>query len=366
MRSIAALTESAKPPFIRPPGIKERYGPQKGSFDVNELRRTFGRLLRHRLFQASVSIVIGAVFLWLALARIDIGQLGVRLRQVQPQWLALAFVCYWMALSLRAWRWRIIMAPVRRFAYSQVFYGLLVGYAANYVLPARLGEVVRADFFGRRYGISRLTVIGTIVVERLFDVIVFLIFIFAGIAALHSRDDSRIAPILHAGEVLSVGCVALGVALIVLVNIRHKPLPRPLAFLENRMRLLAEGLHLVTGAHEVAVLTAATLVVWTADSLAVWLLCQSLGVSLAFLPLLLVMGMSCLAALIPAAPANIGALQYALVLAFELLNLPGDSGFSLALITQGIFVASCILVGGALYLRATVASTRERPSSGST
>jgi hypothetical protein len=66
------------------------------------------------------------------------------------------------------------------------------------------------------------------------------------------------------------------------------------------------------------------------------------------------MGMSCLAALIPAAPANIGALQYALVLAFELLALPGDTGFSLALLTQGCFVASCILVGGGLYVRATL------------
>jgi hypothetical protein len=42
------------------------------------------------------------------------------------------------------------------------------------------------------------------------------------------------------------------------------------------------------------------------------------------------------------------------VLAFELLALPGDNGFNLALLTQGCFVASCILVGGALYIRATL------------
>jgi len=42
------------------------------------------------------------------------------------------------------------------------------------------------------------------------------------------------------------------------------------------------------------------------------------------------------------------------VLAFELLALPGDNGFNLALLTQGCFVASCILVGGALYVRATL------------
>jgi uncharacterized protein (TIRG00374 family) len=247
---------------------------------------------------------------------------------------------------------------VRRLKFGHVFYGLLVGYAANYVLPARLGELVRADFLGRRYNVSRLSVIGTIVVERLFDVIVFIGFIFAGIGALHQTGDSRIAPILHVVEIVSVGCVALAGILILLIKLRHKPLPRPVAFLEEQLKSLAQGLHLITGAPEVAALTAATAIVWAADSIAVWLLCQALGVELSLFQLLLVMGMSCLAALIPAAPANIGALQYALVLAFELLGLPGDSGFSLALLTQGCFVASCIVVGGGLYVRATLAPVR--------
>jgi hypothetical protein len=263
-------------------------------------------------------------------------------------------VGYWVALTLRSWRWRIILGPVRRLPLGQVMYGLLVGYAANYVLPARLGELVRADFIGRRYGVSRLSVIGTIVVERLFDVVVFIGFILAGLWTLHLRNDSRIAPVLHAVEIISVGCIVLAVALLVLLQLRHRALPAPLAFLDNQVKSLADGLHLITGAAEVAALTGATAIVWTADSLATWLLTRSLGVSLSLYQLLLVMGMSCLAALIPAAPANIGALQYALVLAFELLALPGDTGFSLALLTQGCFVASCILVGGALYVRATL------------
>jgi uncharacterized protein (TIRG00374 family) len=311
-------------------------------------------LLRNRAVQATASLAVGAIFLWLAIARIDIAQLWVKLRQVELGWLALAFATYWLALFLRSWRWRIILTPVRRLPLRQVIYGLLVGYAANYVLPARLGELVRADFLGRRYGISRLSVIGTIVVERLFDVVVFIGFVFAGLGALHQTQDSRIAPILHTVEIVAAGCVVLAALLILLLYVRHKPLPRALAFLEEQLKSLAQGLHLITGAPEVALLGAATLVVWTADSMAVWLLCQALGIHLGFFPLLLVMGMSCLAALIPAAPANIGALQYALVLAFELLGLPGDSGFSLALLTQGCFVASCILVGGALYVRATL------------
>lgn len=311
-------------------------------------------ILRNRVFQAVISLAIGALFLWLAIARIDMNQLWAKLRQVDIEWLVLAMAGYWVALTLRSWRWRIILTPVRRMPLGEVMNGLLVGYAANYVLPARLGELVRADFLGRRYGVSRLAVIGTIVVERLFDVVVFIGFILAGLWALHLRDDSRITPVLHAVELVSAACILVAVALLVLLQLRHRALPAPLAFLDKQVKSLAEGLHLITGAAEVALLTAATAVVWTADSTATWLLTRSLGVTLSFSQLLLVMGMSCLAALIPAAPANIGALQYALVLAFELLTLPGDTGFSLAILTQGCFVASCILVGGALYIRATI------------
>src|SRR5690348_5314325 len=196
-------------------------------------------ILRNRVLQAAISLAIGAVFLWLAIARIDMNQLWAKLRQVEIQWLALAMAGYWVALTLRSWRWRIILAPVRRLPLGLVMYGLLVGYAANYVLPARLGELVRADFIGRRYGVSRLAVIGTIVVERLFDVVVFIGFILAGLWALHLRDDSRITPVLHAVELVSVGCILLAVLLLVLLQLRHRALPAPLAFLDKQMKSLA-------------------------------------------------------------------------------------------------------------------------------
>jgi len=328
---------------------------------VSGLLGALGRLVRHRLFQILVSLAVGAVLLWLAIARIDLAGLGAELAQVRPGWLVAAVALYWIALMLRSWRWRILLAPVRHLSFGQVFHGLLVGYAANYLLPARLGELVRADFLGRRYAISRLSVVGTIVVERLFDVVVFIGFIFAGMAALHSSGDRRIGPILHLVELVAVGCAVLIILLLVLVRLRHKPLPSPIAFLEKRLRALAAGLHLITGAQEVALLAAATAIVWTADTVTYWVLAYSLHAELTLLQLLLVMGMSCLAALIPAAPGNIGALQYALVLAFQLLGLEGVTGFSLATLAQGCCIAGSTLVGGGLYLLAALGSARTRP-----
>ena len=48
---------------------------------------------------------------------------------------------------------------------------LLVGYLANNILPARLGELVRSHYLGDREGISRASALGTVVVERVVDLV---------------------------------------------------------------------------------------------------------------------------------------------------------------------------------------------------
>jgi glycosyltransferase 2 family protein len=326
--------------------------------------RALAKVFRHPLIQVTASLSVGGVLMWLAISRIDVAGLGAQLEHVRPTWLIAAIATYWLALILRSWRWGIILTPVRRLSFGQVLHGLLVGYAANNLLPARLGELVRADFLGRRQNLSRLSVVATIVVERLFDVVIFIGFVFAGIAALHNSGDTRIGPIMHTVELVAVSCVVLASLLLLLVRLRHKPLPVSFTFLEEKLRSLTKGLRLVAGVPEISLLAAATIVVWTADTGAIWLLAQALGANLTLMPMLLVMGMSCLAALIPAAPGNIGAQQYALVLAFQLLGRAGVTGFSLATLIQGCFVAGSTLIGGALYLLTAVHGTSPKSQTG--
>ena len=352
-------------PFIPPHG-ESHHRQSKGGAALRRLGFPLAAVLRHRVVQTGLGLALGGALLWFAFARINIADLGRRLAQVQIAWLLLALACYWAALAIRSWRWRIILSPVSRLSFLQVYHGLVVGYAANNVLPARLGELVRADYLGRRHGISRLSIVGTIVVERLFDVIVFIGFIVVGIAGLHGHSNSKIPEILHAVELIALACVLLGLMLFALIRFRHKQLPASLSFLENPIRSLTAGLHLISGFQEVIMLVAATVVVWTADSTSTWLLCRAMDVNPSLMDLILIMGMSCGAALLPAAPANAGALQAALQLAFILLGF-GEAagnqlGFELALLVQGCFVGTCTLAGAALYFASSVGQTARRAS----
>jgi len=58
-------------------------------------------------------------------------------------------------MSIRAWRWQLILRPIARVPFARVYSSTMIGFMANNVLPARLGEIARAVSLGLKTGISR-------------------------------------------------------------------------------------------------------------------------------------------------------------------------------------------------------------------
>ncbi len=94
---------------------------------------------------------------------------------------------YWWALAMipplilshifRAWRWEYLLRPIKKdIRFRNLFSSLLVGYFINNLLP-KVGEIVRPYAIGRLEKISRSSALGTLIVERIFDVVSFLIII---------------------------------------------------------------------------------------------------------------------------------------------------------------------------------------------
>ena len=94
---------------------------------------------------------------------------GASLATADPIWIGAAMLVYAAGLSLRAWRWQIILRPVAAIPYPDVARALLVGYGLNAILPLRLGELFRAEFLKTSVGLDRVWALTSIVVERLFD-----------------------------------------------------------------------------------------------------------------------------------------------------------------------------------------------------
>ena len=110
-------------------------------------------------------------------------------------WLIPGTLVLFGALSIRCYRWSILMRPVAPIGASRLFPYAIIGYMANNLLPARAGEVVRAWVLGEREHVSRVATLGTIAVERLFDgcVLVLMFLVAAAFVGLEDRSLQVIA-----------------------------------------------------------------------------------------------------------------------------------------------------------------------------
>lgn len=131
-----------------------------------------------------VGFAVSAFFLWIAFRQVgDLRHLADALGSASYGWLIPAVGLYLVGLWVRAVRWRILMMPVAPLPITSLYGILSIGFLVNNILPARLGEIARAFLIGRRHGVSRSAALATIVVERIFDGIVMLLFLGIATAA---------------------------------------------------------------------------------------------------------------------------------------------------------------------------------------
>ena len=123
-----------------------------------------------------IGVIISALLLWLALRTIDFREVGAAFGTANYALLVPALALYFAGVAVRAARWRVLLAPLREVAVGRLFPIVVIGYMANDILPARLGEVVRVDVLRRREGVSRAAALATVLIERIFDGLCLLIF----------------------------------------------------------------------------------------------------------------------------------------------------------------------------------------------
>ena len=122
-----------------------------------------------RPLSCAIGLAGAVLFLGLALYQAPPAAVGAVLVRTDPIWLCAALAVYALNLSLRAWRWQVILRPVAELRYPIVARVLLIGYGLNTIMPARLGELFRAEFLRKACGLPRAPALTSIVVERLLD-----------------------------------------------------------------------------------------------------------------------------------------------------------------------------------------------------
>jgi uncharacterized protein (TIRG00374 family) len=310
-----------------------------------------------RLSGGAGRAVIGLVVSVLALAfiarQVDLARTFDILSRASLGWIGVMLLFQAADVVLRALRWQRLVEPIHHVRFLPITGYLLIGYLANNVLPARLGELVRCHYLGDREGISRTTTLGTVVVERVVDTAVVVVIASLAILVLHVRG-------LVASAVL-IGLAITGLLVVALVVglLAHR-LPgadRVVALVERwpRVRELAGklrgGLAVAGRPRTLAEALVLSFAAWGATVIAFAAAGQSLGVQMTTAQASLLAAGVALASAIPAGPSNLGTFDLAAVEIAATFGLDRETALALALVAHASILLTTS-VGGAISLLA--------------
>src|SRR5262249_38768215 len=108
-----------------------------------------------------IALGIGSAVLVGRLLGLDWSTVITSLRSVRPLPLLAAVGGTFVLLALQALRWWWVVRPVLPLKYREAVAGMLVASAFNVIIPARGGDLMRVQYLGKRTGTSRVTLLGT-------------------------------------------------------------------------------------------------------------------------------------------------------------------------------------------------------------
>ncbi len=308
-----------------------------------------------RSLLVALGLVVTAVCMYLAVRGVALADALAALRASELLWLVPTVPVFALAIVLRALRWWSLFEASQRPPLRAVAYALLIGYFFNNILPARAGEAARVIALHRRASTSKAETVGTVVVERLFDVLALLIVLFVCYPWLPEISWLRAAAI--AGVVVVLVLLAL-----VFVVVRYDA--RALHLLLSPLRRIRrEGV--VERLEAAAVNATRGLVALRSPRIALrgmlltiasW---ATLGVSYAILTnafsldVPLVAGMLVTVAInlslvLPSSPAALGVFEAATVIALRAFDVPHAEALSYALVLHLLNLVPFLVIGGVL------------------
>ncbi|MCE7861145.1 MAG: UPF0104 family protein [Chloroflexi bacterium CFX2] len=271
-------------------------------------------------WQFWLGVLISILFLWLALRGLKLGDFWGAMQKANYIWLAPGIMVYFVGVWVRAWRWHYLLGPIKKIPTKTMFPVTTIGYMGNNIYPARAGEVLRAVVLKRKEGVSVSASLATIIVERIFDGVVMLAFVFVNLTELAKLTDAS----GFVGNIQQVAVIGTGVflgALIVFLLAAMFPqktmkvsqwmmrifVPQRFhARLTNIINKFLDGLASLRSPFNVLMVFLTSVFIWLLETGKYWFVMHAFDFNVSFFALMLMNGIVNLATTIPSAPGYIG------------------------------------------------------------
>lgn len=306
-----------------------------------------GRIAPMKRWQFWLGIVISAVLLYFALRQQSLDQVWETLKTAHYWWILPGIAVYFIGVWVRSWRWHYLLRPVKNVSTTAMFPVVCIGYFGNNIYPARAGEVLRAVVLKRREGVPVSASLATVIVERVFDGVVMLAFVFLNLPEVTRLKDSSgflgsIQSLAIWGAVIFIGVLAVFILAAMFPHqtekIIHSIFDRllPEKWREKVYPVVTRfltGLESLRSPKDVLMVFFTSVLIWLLETGKYWFVMHAFNFQVSFFALMLMNGIVNLATTIPSAPGYIGTFDAPGIAVLAAYGVPKEiaTGYTLVL-----------------------------------
>ena len=308
-------------------------------------------------WQFWVGLALSGAFLYLALRGLGIRDIWEPLKTARYWWLIPGVGVYFIGVWVRSWRWHYLLRPVKSISTPKMFPIVAIGYMGNNIYPARAGEILRAVILKRKEDISISASLATIVVERVFDGVVMLGFVFLNLPELATLTGTsgfigNIQTLALWGAAAFLGVLGVFLAAAMFPTQAEKVILKliqvlvPEKFREKTSEIVLRflnGLESLRSPREAVMVLLTSIVIWLLETGKYWFVMQAFNFQVSFFALMLMNGIVNLATTIPSAPGYVGT-----------FDAPGIAVLTAYGVEQGIAAGYTLVLHAALWLPITL------------
>jgi hypothetical protein len=306
-----------------------------------------------------LGLIVSAVFLWLALRGLELAEVWQNIRSASYGWLIPGVGAYFIGVWARTWRWDYMLRPIKRIPVARLFPVVVIGYMGNNVYPFRAGELLRSYVLRRREDVPMSASLATVIVERVFDGLVMLLFVFVALPFAPIPSDSLRTLV----TVASLGFLGAMIVFFLLAAAPDRAMQLTHWFtgifipqkarqhvLDFAVRFLA-GLESLRDFRNVLMIFFTSVVIWLLETVKYWFVMQAFPFDVSFFALLLMNGVVNLATTLPSAPGYVGTFDTPGIAILVLYGVPGGLAGAYTLVLHAALWLPITLLGAVYMLR---------------
>ena len=274
--------------------------------------------MRSHVKSVLLALATLALVAWF-LRQADFAKVWHEIRSARLDALGMTLIMTGATYVLRAYRWQFLLRPIGPTRFREVFRTTVIGFAANTVLPARVGEVVRPYLLARRERLSVTATFATIILERLLDLVtvVLLLGVFVTVyTPVAPVNDTVYKAVKTGGLLAAAGAVA---ALVVIALLSSRPaavgrvterlsglLPaRIAARLGHMAHMFVEGLAITRDPVRLGEALAWSVPLWLSIAAGIWFVTVAFHMTMPFIGSFLVLALLVVGVAVPT-PGAVG------------------------------------------------------------